>query len=553
MEDEFYFKGHLTPKKVEMLDKIIQIDGKNLRKFNKRLQETATMRGRECKDITLRDGQIKPMLMSLISKRFFIGDKPGLGKTVMSASSYANYCYNMIKRGRKPKKIIVVTIGSHVIGFSKEWASYGINLLPLSDGSLKIERKLRNNNIDEYDGIIINWDGLKTNGFLDYYLRNADEYDFAVFDETKALINNKSQIYEVVNNIVNKYQGGIERVIFLNGSSFEKNIFDYYNQFQVLYPKLIPTKTYIEERYVIRGGNPVQLAVMGANTPKHAHTIKKYVGDIVDYKNQDELREKLKYYYIARSKKDFSDEIPQHNYKLHGIEMTTKQRKKLEERNNVTLLNSPTTSDEKEKLTVTNSPKLAEILEYAEITEEDRPLIYVYNRESQKTIQKELRKKGYRVEIINGEVKDEEKYDIIDKFNNYKLDMLVFNVTHAVNVPTSDRILFYDIPTVPEKTNQIKGRIDRNNYKDVKFYNFFCYLDSPEMRNVVELACFREEHGSAFTGQEDNTYRTLVEQLKTIYGQESVDKLTETIEEDEDFFDRDDWGDIVDDMLGDTV
>src|SRR5690625_1172663 len=166
-QEEFYLVGQLSNKKQAVLDKILNTPDKKLQGYGKRIQEAATYRGKKSVDITLMNAQIKPMLMSLVTKRFFIGDKPGLGKTVMSAASYANYQYNMLKRGQTPKKIIVVTTSAHVTGFSNEWSSYGINLLPLLDGSVKIERALKNTDLTEYDGIIINWDGLKTNGFLD--------------------------------------------------------------------------------------------------------------------------------------------------------------------------------------------------------------------------------------------------------------------------------------------------------------------------------------------------------------------------------------------------
>src|SRR5699024_12631558 len=53
-------------------------------------------------------------ILSLITKRFFIGDEQGLGKTVMSAACYANYAYHMLKRGKEPTKVLVVTTSSHV-------------------------------------------------------------------------------------------------------------------------------------------------------------------------------------------------------------------------------------------------------------------------------------------------------------------------------------------------------------------------------------------------------------------------------------------------------
>lgn len=546
---DFYLTGSLSVKEQQVLDKILNLPESKLERYNRRIVEAAELRKRKSVDITLRKAQIKPVMLSLINKRFFIGDKPGLGKTVMSAASYANYQYHMLKKGKTPTKILVVTTSAHVKGFSNEWESYGIRLLPLLDGSTKIRRTLEREDVSEYDGLIINWDGLKTNGFLDYYLRNANQYDYAVFDETGYLISNKSKISQVVNQIVNKYAGGIKRVIFLNGSSFEKDIFDFYYQFNILHPKLIPNKAFLEENYVIRGGKPVNLLSLNGESASQKFIVSKHVGDIVDYKNQSELRQRLKYYYIARSKKDYSKDLPENTYILHGVEMTAKQKKQFKETKSTVVLNSPKTRDENATLNLKEAPKLAALIEHVDNVIEDRPLIYVYNKESQKTICEELRKKGYKVEILNGEVNGKEKEEIRQAFNNYKLDILVFNIQKALNIPTSDRILFYDIPITPEITNQVKGRIDRNNYTDQKFYEFFCYLESQEMKNIIQLAYFREKHGNAFTGQEDFTYHSLVEQIGHIYGKENVDALSERINNDQEFFENEDWEEIVDDYI----
>ncbi|MGG4362834.1 helicase-related protein [Bacillus subtilis] len=527
LPEDFYLDGGLSQKQMDLIDVILKATPKMLKKQEDIIPKSAAALNRNSVKITLRLAQIIPVLMSYVNPRLFIGDKPGLGKTVMSAACYSYYRLMMLKKGLPIKKILVVTESVHVLGFGSEWGNYGINLLPLTKSSTGIARALRNSNMDEYDGVITNWDGLKTNGFLDYYLQHADEYGYAVFDETSKLLNPKSVLYSTTDNIINKYRGGIPRVIFLNGSSFEKNIFDFYYQFSILKPKLIPNKTFLENRYVVRGGREIYTKDFSRFSPNQQHVVKRQVGEIIDYKNQAELRERLKYYYIARSKRDYTKDLPEHSYILHGVELTAAQKKVLNEKKNISLINSPKTSDPKAKFTVQTSPKLKAVLEFAQKVEDDRPMIYVYNKESQLTIKSELEKMGYRTEILNGDVTVSEKTDILKRFNSGKLDMLVFNVEKAMNVPTSDRIIFYDIPTMPQRTNQIKGRIDRNNYDKKKFYDFFCYLDSPEMSNIVRLAYFREHHSNEFTGQVENVYGALVGQLQVHYREDCLEEVEE--------------------------
>lgn len=524
----YYLVGDLNETQTQKLEEILAMDEEKFesRCENNAIMKHAGMRGRKINKFILRNAQVKPALMSAVNPRFFIGDKPGLGKTVISAECYAFYCVRCLKKGLTPKKVLVVTDSAHVVGFGKDWERMGIKLIPLTKSSTGIKRALKNNDLEnDFDGVVINWDGLKTNGFLEYFLENAELFGYAVFDETSKVLNNKSVIYKVTNAILNEYQGGIPRALFLNGSSFEKDIFDFYAQFSLLKPKLIPTKSFLEDRYVVRQGRNVYMKdyVYGANGKAQLQTVQRKVGEIVDYKNQEELRDRLKYYYIARSKSDYSKDLPQHNYRGHFIGMTTAQAKLMEEHSNVSALNSPKTSNPDAKFTFAINPKFKEVIEFAEETSEDRPILYVYNKESQKDIHAELTKRGYKVGILNGDTKN--KQEVIELFNNYKLDMLIFNVEKAVNLPTSDRIIFYDIPTMPQRTNQIRGRIDRNNYKDSKFYDFFCYMDSPEMFQIIRLGYFRENHSNKFTGQVDYLYGILLEQLYSVYSEEIMEGI----------------------------
>ncbi|PER55704.1 hypothetical protein CN495_08095 [Bacillus thuringiensis] len=526
---EFYLTGDLSEERTELLDKLMTLTFEQMKSMTDVLEKSAKAFGRDCVPITLREAQVLPVLMSYVNPRFFLGDKPGLGKTVMSGASYAYYRYFMKKKGQEPKKVLVVTDSSHVLGFAGEWNTFGLKVVPLVGG--KVARALKKHDPNDCDGFVINWDGLKTNAFLEYYLEHADEFGFAIFDETSALLNPKSMLYQTANHIINKYRGGIERVIFLNGSSFEKNLFDIYHQFQILMPKLIPNKDFLESRYVVRSGREVFMHDMSRFNPFQKHVVKRKTGEIADYQNLEELRNRLKYYYVARSKQDYASDLPKHNYRLHVANLTSEQKKRLSESSNMSNINSPKTSDPNAKFTLATAPKLKAVVEFAQQTEEDRPLVYVYNKESQKTMKEELEAVGYRVGILNGDIAPAEKAETLRAFNTGNLDMLVFNVEKAINIPTSDRIIFYDIPMMPQRTNQITGRIDRNNYEVKKFYDFFCYNDSPEMVNLVRLAYFRETHGENFTGQRVGVYAQLVRQLHAYFS-------TETLETVEEMFDR---------------
>lgn len=531
----------LDEKEKNLLDIVLTEDDKILDRAVNILKESAELVGRTS-DITLMKHQTVPILMMQVSKRVFNGFSPGIGKTFSSCGAYALYRMKCINKGEEPKKLLLVTEGIHLKGMENDFNRGGVKLYPLHSGNDKIRRQLSKANNPEkglnlesdYDGIVTTWDSLKTNEFLEYYMEHVSEYKYGIFDETQCLMNNKVIIYDVVNSIINKYDNGMENVMFLNGTSFSKNIYDIYNQMKILQPKLIPNKRWIDDNYVVKEQRDVWGTQLYNNNGSagRRRTVRK-IEDIVDYKNQEDFRQKLRYHYIYKNKRDVKDIIPEHNYRLHMIPLTPKLKKVVEEEGGMSIhkINSPGTSDKDAKMTRATYPKLDYLLNRFKETEDDRPIVYCLNKASMYEIQTHLEKEGYKVGILNGEVKTIDKDKVINDFNSGKLDTIVFNAEKAINLPTSDRIIFYNIPSSPLSTNQIKARIDRNNYTDPKFYDFLCYDKSQEVGYIARLGFFREKHGMLLTGQgEDNVYQELIEQLKEFYDNEVVNNVENVLE-----------------------
>lgn len=529
-DESYYLKKDLNETQIKKIDAILNMPIENKMGIENVFIKSANIYNREHSNYKLYPAQIDPVLMAYINPRLFISDSPGLGKTIEAGGIYAYYRLQQLKSNLPVSKVIVVAETIHVLGFEKEWKNLGINLLPLHGGNAKIKKERAKFNSEDYDGIVINWDGLKTNEFVEFWLENYQQFNFGIFDETSCLRNPKSALFRATDTIVNKYQGGLERVVFLNGTPFEKDIYDYYYQFMILKPKLIPSKSWIDGRYVIKEGKEITLRETGLDGSRRLVT--RRTGEIVDYKNQEELKDRLKYYLIGRSKEDFSKSgsVPNHSYILHLSTLTREQKKILELNKNMSLINSPETSDSSAVLNVKTSPKLKDLLEFIPKVDSDRPLIYVENTKSQETIVKELELMGYRVGLINGYCNVSEKDDIVTKFENSELDILVFNIKKSLSIKTSERIIFYDIPTMPQETLQISARIDRDNYDISKFYDFFCYAGSPEMVNIIQLAYFREQNSNKFTGKKINIYQQLVNQLINHFGIEKMSEISSRID-----------------------
>ena len=211
-------------------------------------------------------------------------------------------------------------------------------------------------------------------------------------------------------------------------------------------------------------------------------------------------------------------------FKLHPVKMTERMASMLGEslHNYREILNSPSTLENGFEINTKTVPKLEVLIDLFESIMHERPVIYCFNTESQKAIKRELEDKGYKIEIISGQEnqKLEDRQKILDDFKEGVYDGLIINVEKAINIYGSDAMIFYDIPTNPQITYQIMGRIDRNNFKDAKSYHFLMYFDSPEMQNMIDLAYFREVHSGKFTGQYEDVYKQLIRQLEAYIGGE---------------------------------
>ena len=529
-DEKFILSKGLSDVQKRTLDALFKLNLEQKKGISDVFIKSAEACGREHSGYKLYPAQIDPVLMSYVNPRLFISDSPGLGKTIEAGGTYAYYRLQQLKNNLPVGKILVVAETIHVLGFEKEWKHLGINLLPLYGGNANIKKERLKYNSEDYDGVVINWDGLKTNEFVLFWLENHKEFECSIFDETSCLNNPSSALYRITDTILNKYQGGIKRAVFLNGTPFEKEIYDYYNQFNVLKPKLIPSKRWLDGRYVLKEGKEITLRELGVDGVKRLVT--RRTGEIVGYKNQEELKERLKYYLIGRSKEDFSEtgSVPKHSYILHLSNLSKEQLKTMENNSATSLLNSPETSDSTKVLNRKTAPKFGDVLDFIKKVDSDRPMLYVENTKSQLSFERELTEMGYRVGVINGKLKVDEKNEVVNAFENHELDIIIFNIKKSLSIKTSSRIIFYDIPSMPQDTLQISARIDRDNYEVSKFYDFFCYAGSPEMTNIIKLAYFREKSSNEFTGKKVNIYQQLVNQLANVFSKDVLDKISTRVD-----------------------
>lgn len=532
----FYFAGNMSDSEIEMID--------NIYKRQAMPQLKNLLNG-----ITLHDYQTIAVAAMLINKRFFIGDGPGLGKTV-EASAYLK----LLQLKGQMKKFIVATTTDAVYQIKGEIEFYtGMKILPLTGDSKHVEKMLANYDFRDFDGIILQHSGLsKHNALGKFFSVYLDEFDTLILDESCAVKSADTTINKRTKLISER----MNRVVFLNGTAFETHLFDFYYQFDALNPNLLPAVSNIKRDYCELGGgfwgkyyNPV--------TKKKEAKFKKAF-QVVGYKNQNLLREKLKYHYLGREKKQVYSEVPDVSYILDTVDMSKDQRQHYNTMSYRELLNSPSTAGYPFEFTPNTVPKLARTIElckeivgknktlakvegvdHAKIGTGEQVVIYCWFIEAQEKLKEELEKAGLSCCIINGasstrkqEIVDSNGETILDvesevirkDFNNKKYDILITNKQRALNIPSANYMIIYTIETNPSVMYQIMKRIDRNNFEDKKTYYFMLYNNSDEVRLLEEILADREFQANMFTGATNDVFRSLTAQLNSIKNTDDLDK-----------------------------
>lgn len=489
-----YYISNLNEQQLSLMEKIYKVD--RIDKFKNILN-----------GVTLRDFQTIPVGMATVNPRFFIGDAPGLGKTVEVAAIIKH----LFNKG-EINKVLMTTKPAALYQIACQLLQFtGLPVLMLYGNSRQVEKTLEKYDYREFPIILIPHSALsKGDAFLKFLSTSLYEFDMFIFDESGAVKNPKSQIYLNTQHISNN----VKRVIFLNGTPFENHIDDFYYQLDALDPNLLPSKTAFQEEYCIR-----ELKTIG-------YVNKKTFYQIVGYKNQSLLADRLRYSYISRTRKQVYNQLPKISMQLIPVDLS-KELQSLEAVSYYTY-NSPMTYYKDFVFNRKTAPKVDVILDLLESLTKDTPVvIYVWNRASQQEIKRILIEEGYSAEILSGEVSSiQEKGKIIEEFNNGAYDVLLTNIYDAVSLPASNHMIFYDLPETTKKFVQMMGRIDRNNDSIPKSYYVLAYKDSKEVKYITDVLYNREINANLFTNKDD----TFMQELYYLAKEAGLD-VSENLEE----------------------
>lgn len=487
--NNFYYKGNLTDEQVRTLDTLYEL-GKveNLKNIFKH------------KNVTLHDFQTLDIALCYYNPKFIIGERPGSGKTLIAAGLLET----LKRKGKLNKKVLCVTKSDSLYQFSNEISYFtDLKLMELYGDSKRIQKLVSNNNIDTYNGIVIPHNTIINNYFNVFMSENKHKFGTLIFDESSVLKSHKTRTYEVAKQLFKN----IERIVMLNGTVFELNIYDFINQISILDEDILPPKYKIERDYCVFGfGNGYWSTVNGKRKYNRTWELK-------GYKNQEEFREKVHYFYVQHNRK----EGPEHTFALVPVGISDVQKNIVDDSNYMFVLSSPNTEFYRFDFSRKNVPKLGVLVDLVKDVVKSKPVIYCFYLDAQQVIKQELEKEGISSVILNGAVELEARDAIRQKFvETNEHDVLITNVQKAINLPTSDVLIFYTIPSNPAMAYQIMCRIDRNNYLVSKDYFFLCVVNSREGDIILDIVKDREINANLFSGHDRIVFQRIASQIEEI-------------------------------------
>lgn len=428
----------------------------------------------------LRDYQTVGLAFMYLSSRSIIGDGVGLGKTVEIAG-----LLNYLKMTKQLGRFLIAVDASALGQIQYELMRFtGLLVVALPSEANKLKSYLKKINWNNVDGIVIKHSCLKSDFFSRWLALNIREdntcriFDTFILDESSIIKNRNTKTFQYSENICNLAR----RVHFMNATTFETSIMDIYNQIDMMYNILLPSKSRIQNLYCNYSVSQYWKKVNGVAKQSFSY-------NLAGYKNQEDFKQKLRLVYFGRSKKDVGIDIP-HVHLVYEVEPSLKQSLALSKGYRyMEVLNCPSLIPEIDIPTdIENVPKIERLINLIEHDFKDsRIMVYCFHTEAQRVIAEECIKLGRNPVILNGKTKEEEKYVIQSDFNSGKYDVIITNVKKSLNLHSADVCIFYSVDTNPSKMFQIAGRIDRNVNTDLKTYVLLIYNHTAEYSFFMDV------------------------------------------------------------------
>lgn len=430
----------------------------------------------------LRDYQTVGTAFMYLSPRSILGDGVGLGKTA-EISALLNY----LKKTNQMTRFIMAVENSAWAQTTAELIRFtGLNIIQVPSEASKLTKVIAKTDWSQVDGMVIKHSALRSDPLSKWIAINLNEdgtckiFDTFILDESSVIKNRKTKTFTYTENLCNI----CKRVHFLNATTFETNIMDIYNQADMMNPELLPKQWRIEKEFCTFGRSSYW-------TRENGKAKMNFRRDLTGYKNQEIFKKSLGLVYFGRCKADIGLDLP-HIYKVFEVEPSNDQSLALAKGHRyMEVLNCPSLIPDLHIPTNRkNVPKLDRLMQLLENDfANEKVMIYVFHLEAQEAIAKELAQIGRKPVILNGDCKDQERWDAQNGFNNGTYDTIITNIKKSLNLYGGDVCIFYSLLTNPSSIFQVAGRIDRNVDKTIKTFVLLLYKGTDEYNfftNIVK-------------------------------------------------------------------
>ena len=454
----------------------------------------------------LKDYQTLGTAFMYMSPRSVIGDGVGLGKTA-EVSALINYLHQT-----KQLKRFLMAVETSALGQTQcELMRFtGLRVVALPSEAYKLNRLIKKIDWTKVDGIVIKHSALRSDVLSKWLSLNINPdgtcrlFDTFFLDESSVIKNLTTKTAIYTKNICDI----CPRVHFMNATVFETNIMDIYNQMDMMNPALLPKKWRIEKEFCTFGRSSYW-------TKENGKPKMNFRRDLTGYKNQAIFKERLKLVYFGRSKSDIGIDMP-HVHKVYEVEPSNEQSMALQKGYRyMEVLNCPSLIPdlhlETNRKTVPKLDRLCNLLEtdFADC----KVMVYCFHNEAQQAIADECRKLGRNPVILNGQSKDQERWEIQTKFNKGEYDVIITNIMKSLNLFGGDVCIFYSNSMTPSKMFQVAGRIDRNVDDKIKTYILLIYSGTDEYKHFMEVTKQRTRDARDLTIDAKTTVDYFIESM----------------------------------------
>lgn len=456
----------------ETIDQISKIKEKYL--FNLRNKNENNIKINENREF--RPYQLIGSQFMFHAKNAINADCVGSGKTTQAIGAIV-----LNKLQDNPYKTLIVCPSSVKGAWYNEIKSVTFRLNPILMDSNINKRYDQYQNLKDVDVLIMSYDSfIKDYGIMkEYFIPNI-----VIIDEAHRLVNRQNKITQIL----------------IGGQSIKKTFKDIMNYHSIYLLTGTPIVNKIDDLYAILKAVDPYIFTLNSFRLRYTKemefrkviktTGKEYkFRKVVGYKNQNELKNKAKFYMIRRLRDEILNQLPDKSYKIYDIELSDEERavyNKLKEDFKVEFRGKEITVNDKlswmtraqqicnslETLPESpskNSSKLKELLQIVSNYHEEHKIV-IFSKYTSVTDILERELKHLHPLHLKGEVKDTDRTKIIKAFQENEKHRIFLSTYGAggagITLTAADICILYDLAWTPSMNAQAIGRLDRIGQKN---------------------------------------------------------------------------------------